>query len=142
MTTKRETILARIATVLAGTTGVSDRIFRGRTTAFARSETPSLIIEPQNDVVEQNTSLPTLDHRLKVVISVLVRSATPYPTADPVIESLHSKIMADLTLNGNAIDVKPVDTTFDYVDGDQSGGIFGCEYEIRYRTNVDDLTQW
>ena len=45
MTTKRETILARIATVLAGTTGVSDRIFRGRTTAFTRSETPSIVIE-------------------------------------------------------------------------------------------------
>ena len=50
--------------------------------------------------------------------------------------------MADLTLNGNAIDVKPTDTRFEYIDGDLSGGIFGCEYEIRYRTNVDDLTQW
>lgn len=142
MTTKRETILARIATVLAGTTGVSDRIFRGRTTAFARSETPSIVIEPQNDVVQQETSLATLDHTLTVVISVVVRSATPYPTADPVIESLHSRLMADLTLNGNAIDVKPTDTSFQYIDGDQSGGIFGCEYDIRYRTNVDDLTQW
>ena len=45
MATKRETILARIATVLAGTTGVSDRIFRSRTTALTRAETPSIIIE-------------------------------------------------------------------------------------------------
>ena len=68
MTTKRETILARIATVLSGTTGVSDRIFRSRQTAFTRSETPSLIIEPQSDSVEQNTSLPRLHHTLAVTM--------------------------------------------------------------------------
>ena len=98
MTTKRETILARITTVLAGTTGVSDRIFRSRQTAFTRTETPSLIIEPQSDTAEQNTSLPTLHHTLSVTISVVVSSATPHQTADPVVESLHSKLMADLTL--------------------------------------------
>ena len=64
MTTKRETILARIATVLAGTTGVSDRIYRSRVTALQRTETPSIIFEPQSDSVEQVASLPTLDHTL------------------------------------------------------------------------------
>lgn len=140
MTTKRETILARIATVLVNTTGVSDRIFRSRTTALTRAETPSIIIEPQNDVVEQTTSLPTLDHTLTVRISVVVRSSTPHQTADPVVESLHSKLMADLTLNGNAIDIQPADTSFQFIDADQAGGIIECDYDIRYRTNIDDLT--
>tara|TARA_R100000781_G_scaffold10640_1_gene10032 strand:- start:9659 stop:10084 length:426 start_codon:yes stop_codon:yes gene_type:complete len=141
MTTKRETILARIKTVLAGTTGVSDRIFRSRQTAFTRGETPSLVIEPQNDSVEQNTSLPTLHHTLSITISVVVRSSTPHQTADPVVESLHSRIMADLTVNGNAIDVKPAETTFNYIDADQTGLVVGCNYDIIYRTNVDDLSQ-
>lgn len=141
MTTKRETILARIKTVLAGTTGVSDRIFRSRTTAFARSETPSIVIEPQSDSVEQNTSLATLHHTLSVSISVVVRSATPQQTADPVVESLHSKIMADLTLNGNAIDVQPAETTYNFIDADQTGLVIGCNFNIIYRTNVDDLSQ-
>ena len=140
MTTKRETILARIATVLAGTTGVSDRIFRSRQTAFTRSETPSLIIEPQSDTVEQNTSLPTLHHTLSVTISVVLRSATPHQTADPVVESLHSKIMADLTLNSNAIDVQPGETTYNFIDADQTGLVIGCNFKIIYRTNIDDLS--
>ena len=140
MTTKRETILARIATVLAGTTGVSDRIFRSRTTAFTRGETPSIVIEPQRDTVDQMTSLPTLDHQLTVRISVIVRSGTPHQTADPTVENMHSRLMADLTLNGNAIDIQPSDTSFEFLDADQSGGIIGCEYEIRYRTNIDDLS--
>lgn len=141
MTTKRETILARIKTVLAGTTGVSDRIFRSRQTAFTRGETPSLVIEPQNDSVEQNTSLPTLHHTLGITISVVVRSTTPHQTADPVVESLHSRIMADLTLNGNAIDVQPADTSFNFIDADQTGLVVECNYNIIYRTNVDDLSQ-
>lgn len=140
MTTKRETILARIATVLAGTTGVSDRIFRSRKTAFTRGETPSIVIEPQRDTVDQMTSLPTLDHQLTVRISVIVRSGTPHQTADPTVENMHSRLMADLTLNGNAIDIQPSDTSFEFLDADQSGGIIGCEYEIRYRTNIDDLS--
>jgi hypothetical protein len=141
MTTKRETILARIATVLSGTTGVSDRIFRSRTTAFTRAETPSIVIEPQSDSVEQTTSLPTLHHTLGVRISVVVRSSTPHETADPTIENMHSRLMADLTLNGNAIDVQPADTSFEFIDADQVGGVIGCNYNIIYRTNVDDLSQ-
>ena len=141
MTTKRETILARIATVLVGTTGVSNRIFRSRTTAFARGETPSIVIEPQRDTVDQMTSLPTLDHELTVRLSVIVRSSTPHQTADPTVENMHSRLMADLTLNGNAIDIQPADTSFEFLDADQSGGIIGCEYDIRYRTNIDDLSQ-
>ena len=141
MTTKRETILARIATVLAGTTGVSDRIFRSRQTAFTRGETPSLVIEPQNDSVEQNTSLPTLHHTLSITISVVVRSTTPHQTADPIVESLHSRLMADLTLNANAVDIQPADTSFNFIDADQTGLVVGCNYDIIYRTNVDDLSQ-
>lgn len=140
MTTKRETILARITTVLAGTTGVSDRIFRSRTTAFTRTETPSIVIEPQNDSVEQNTSLPTLHHTLSVTISVVVRSATPHQTADPVVENMHSRLMADLTLNGNAIDIQPANTSFEFIDADQAAVVVGCNYDIIYRTNIDDLS--
>ena len=85
--------------------------------------------------------MPTLHHTLSVTISVVVSSATPHQTADPVVESLHSKLMADLTLNGNAIDIQPSDTSFDFIDADQGAVIVGCNYNIIYRTNVDDLTQ-
>ena len=141
MTTKRETILARIATVLTGTTGVSDRIYRSRVTALQRSETPSIIFEPQSDSVEQTTSLPTLDHTLPVRISVIVRSDPPHTTAHPTVENMHSRLMADLTLNGNAIDIQPRDTRFDFVDADVGGLVTEMEYDIRYRTQVADLSQ-
>jgi len=141
MTTKREQILGAIATALAGTTGVSTRIYRSRVEAVARGESPAIVIEPLTDTPAQNTSLPTLDWTLRVRISVIVRAAVPDTTADATIESLHSKLMADLTLGGYAIDVQPAQTTFNFFEADQPAGVIFCEYEVRYRTRVADLTQ-
>ena len=49
--------------------------------------------------------------------------------------------MADLTVNNLAIDVQPSDTSFELLDADQPGGVIGVEYIVRYRTEIDDLTQ-
>ena len=54
---------------------------------------------------------------------------------------MHSLLMADLTLNGNAIDVQPDDVNFDIVDADQPSIVVQNEYIIRYRSEIDDLTQ-
>jgi len=141
MATKREDILAAIRTALTGTTNVGTRIYRSRVEAVARAESPALVIEPLTDTPAQNTSLPTLDWTLRVRISVIVRGTTPDNIADPVIESMHSKLMADLTLGGEAIDVQPAQTTFNFFEADQPAGVIFCEYEVRYRTRVADLTQ-
>jgi hypothetical protein len=139
MTTRRESILARIETVLAGTTGVSTRIYRSRVEPLARGESPAIVIEPVQDQAEQNTSLPTLDWSLTVRIAVIVRGAVPDQQADPIIESLHSKLMADLTLNGYAIDVQPQSVNFEMAEADQPAGVISCDYLIRYRTSVTNL---
>ena len=141
MTTKREQILARLLTTLANTTGVSTRIYRSRVVPLTRGESPALVLEPVSDTVEQNTSLPTLDHTLTVKISVIVRGDIPDNVADPTVESLHAKIMSDLTVNNLAIDVQPSDTSFELLDADQPGGVISCDYLVRYRTDIDDLTQ-
>jgi hypothetical protein len=139
MTTRRESILARIETVLAGTTGVSTRIYRSRVEPLARGESPAIVIEPVQDQAEQNTSLPTLDWSLTVRIAVIVRGNVPDQVADPTIESLHSKLMADLSLNGYAIDVQPQSVNFEMVEADQPAGVISCDYLIRYRTSVTNL---
>jgi hypothetical protein len=140
MTTKRETILAAIRTALTGTIGVSTRIYRSRVEPLARGELPAIVVEPVSDNAEQNTSLPTLDWTLTVRISVIVRGDVPDQLADPVVESLHAKVMADLTLGGNAYDVQPVSVSFDLVEADQPSGVISCDYAVRYRTRVADLS--
>ena len=139
MTTRRETILAAVRTALIGTTGVSTRIYRSRVEPMARAESPAIVVEPVSDSAEQNTSLPTLDWSLTVRVAVIVRGAIPDQVADPIIESLHSKLMADLTLGGYAIDIQPQSVNFEMVEADQPAGVISCDYLIRYRTSVTNL---
>jgi hypothetical protein len=139
MTTRRETILAAITSTLAGTTGVSTRIYRSRVEPLTRGESPALVIEPISDSAEQLTSLPRLDWSLTVRIAVIVRGNIPDQLADATIESLHSKLMADLTLGGYAIDIQPQGVNFEMVEADQPAGVISCDYLVRYRTSVANL---
>ena len=139
MTTKRESILADIASSLAGTVQVGSRIYRSRVVPLSRGESPAIVVEPISDTAEQNTSLPTLDWSLTVRVSVICRGAVPDQQADPIVEDMHSKIVADLTLGGYAIDVQPESVSFEMLDADQPAGVISCTYVVRYRTSVADL---
>lgn len=136
---KREQILAAIKTALNGTTGVGSRIYRSRVEPLARQESPAIIVEPLKDRCEQNTSLPTLDWSLLVRVAVIIRANVPDQAADPTVESLHEKVMADLTLGGLAIDVQPVQVEFQAVEADVPAGVVICDYLVKYRTSVTNL---
>jgi hypothetical protein len=140
MTTVRENIIEDIMSSLAGTTNVSSRIYRNRVVPISRGESPALIVEVVSDTPEQETSLPTLTWSLQIRISVIVRGDEPDEVADPIVESLHSKIMADLTLGGNCFDVQPGTVSFEMIDADQPAGVISCDYLVKYRTEIDDLT--
>ena len=141
MTSKREQILAKIKTNLSGTTGVGSRIFRSRSEPLTRAESPSLVIEFVTDQPTINSATYLkLDWTLRVRIVVVVRSQTPDTSADPTIESLHTKIVSDPTLGGLAIDVRPSTVTFDVIEADQPAGVVFCEYEIDYRSDYNDLS--
>ena len=161
MTTRRESILTAVITAISdgassdvgGVDTLGDwdailtidtvgelRIYRSRVTPISRGETAAIVVEPVGDSAEQNTSLPTLDWTLTVRISVIVRGDVPDQVADPVVQSMHSSLMSDLTLGGNAYDVQPVSVSFDLVDADQPSGVISCDYAVRYRTRVADLS--
>ena len=139
MTTKREQILSAIATALATTAGVNGRVYRSRVTAMQRAESPAIVIEPISDTPTQNTSLPTLDWRMRVRVTVIVRGDVPDQLADPIIESMHAKMVADLTLGGYAIDVQPDEVTYNMFDSDQPAGVIFNDYIVQYRTSVASL---
>jgi len=140
MTTKREQILSAITTALASTSGVSGRVFRSRVEAFGRSEVPALVVEPISDDASIDTSLPTYTWRLVVRVMVIVRGNIPDQIADPIVQSLHSKLVTDLTLGGYAMDVQPISISWEMVEGDQPTGVVMCDYRVLYRTTVSDLS--
>ena len=141
MASKREQILAKIKTELAGTTGVGTRIYRSRVEPMTRDESLSLVIEFVTDEPTVNSATYLqIDWTLRVRIVVVVRSQTPDTSLDPTVESLHSKIVADPTLGGLALDVRPATVSFDVIEADQPAGIITCEYEVDYRSTYNDLS--
>ena len=139
MTTRRESIISNIVTALAGTSGVGTRIYRSRVEAMARGESPAIVVEPISDTAQENTSLPTLDWSLTVRIAVIVRGIAPDQLADATIQSLHSKVMADITLGGYAMDIQPQNVNWELIEADQPAGVVMCDYVIRYRTSLSNL---
>lgn len=141
MSTKRELILARIKTQLAGTTGVGTRIYRSRVTPVSRDEGAVLIFEPTNDSCEVRRN--NLQWNLSVRLSIITRGSklkTLDQAADPIVKSIHSKLLSDVTLGGNAIDITPRNVSFDIVDGDQPSGVVSLDYIIIYQTTIADLS--
>lgn len=141
MATKREQILAAISSTLAGTTGVNTRIYRSRQEAFSRQEAPAIVIAPSGDnPAPEPVSSCKIDWTLTVQIAVYARGNVPDQVADPVILSLHSKLMADRTLGGLVMDIYPgpVDPQFDA--GDLATAWIVCSYVVRYRTAITDLS--
>lgn len=139
MTSKREQILARIVSNLTNTTGVGNRIYRSRIEPLSRSEAPAIIVEFVDDTAEMQLSLPYLNWRLTVQILVVTRGTIPDQLADPIIKSLHAKLMSDITLNNLAFDILPVSQSFQIVESDQPTGIVSCLYAVRYRTSLQTL---
>jgi hypothetical protein len=138
MATRRESILAALASTLAGTTGVSTRIYRSRVEPISRGESPALVLEPISDQANTDVSFCKTDWTLTVRISIIVRGIIPDQQADPILQSLHSKVMADLTVGGYAMGIEPQGVQFDMIEADQPSGVISCDYLIRYRTSTID----
>ena len=138
MASKRETILARVAAVLAGTTGVGTRIYRSRVEALSRAETPALLIEPVGDVPTQDT-LATMSWSMTFRVSVVVRGTLPDQQADAAAVDVYAKIMADATLDGLVTDLIPTGIEFQMLDADQPVGITTISFSATYRTTLNSM---
>ncbi len=141
-TTKREQILDALKTVLESVTtptALSGRVERSLKVGTDRQEAPVVIVEPINDT-PQNESIYRLNWRLLVRISLIVRGAVPDRVADPIIESIHEAIMADISLGGLSMDVEPGQVNFDLVNADGSGGIIPIDYVVVYQTSRESMS--
>ena len=138
-TSVREGILAQMATLLAGTDGVTGSVYRSRPAALATQELPALLVEPINESSSYST-LNYLDWTLQVRVAVVLRGDAPDQLADPILVSLHSLLMTDRSLGNRANDISPVSVDYRFADGDQAIAVIESIYSVSYRTKQDDLT--
>lgn len=144
MATRREQAIAAIVTALTGTVQVGARIYRSRVEPLSRGEAPAIVVGPGPDrsISAEKTgglSMCKLDHRLMVAISVYARGTVVDQLADPIEADVHRRLMTDRTLGGIVMDVVYRGRSAEIDPADQTAGWMTTEYEIRYRTSVDDL---
>jgi hypothetical protein len=136
--TRRELILARIASNLSSITGAT--VYRSRVEPLARGEVPAVIVEPVNDQPIDTNFYDKLDWTMRVRITTLVRAAIPDDDSDTYTQQVHQKLMADQTINGYALDLTPDRTDFSLYEADVPLGIISQDFLVRYRTSRTSLT--
>lgn len=140
MSTIREQIILAIKAQLVSVAGVDDtHIYRTRTQAITKGGLPAIVIEPDSDSPLQNV-VPFLDWKLKLKILIFARGDEPDALADPILNSVHSKIMADLSVGGLAMHIEPDAVDWEFIDGDKSLVALTCRYVILYRTAEKNLS--
>jgi hypothetical protein len=132
-----ETILARIATVLGPTAGISSRVFRDRWEAVARNEMPCIVIEPISESDEVPAVGP-VNTDLTVSIDILISGSPLSTLADPIRVDMHSRLMAATFTGLGVIHVYPQARQWQAEPGEI--GILSCSYAVRYRSSLSDLT--
>jgi len=126
---QRETILAAVATKLAGLAG--GRVYRTRREQIGTL--PAVVITPASETM-QEFALGLLDHSLEVSIDVYASGDTPDSAADAVIEDSWAALAADPTLGlGSNVQLRFIrDIQWDFEDFDMARA--SLRITIEYRT--------
>lgn len=137
---KREQILDAAKSCLTSVTGVDNsNIYRSRHAAFARAETPAIVIEPVSDTPD-NPNIHRLQWVLTFQVAIIFRADIPDESADDTVASVHSKIMADSTLQTLVADLVPGPTDWDFEQADKQLVIVKMQFRASYQTGLNSLT--
>lgn len=139
-TSVRETVLAAVATKLAGVSGAT--VYRNRGKEIAESALPALnLVDGGATVVETGHAFAL--YTMSATVEGYCKAATA-ALLGPAINDLHAKtlaaVMADRTLGNIAIDIREGDlgVEIDRTDGASPNGAFSLLLEIDYATIPGD----
>lgn len=137
----REKIMARMLAVLTDVTGgVDGRVYRSLSDALALEEAPCITIEWLSDEEAEESSSFQMHRHLTVAVNLFTRGDAPDVLADPILQSIHSLIMADEQLAGNAIWTRLGSASFEFENGEKTAGKATHQYTVAYRHSHEDLT--
>lgn len=141
MASKRELIMQAVKAALTGTSGVGSRVYRSRADKFGAAEAPAINIMPDSEDPTENT-IGKVDAKLNIEVQVYHRSSTTPPDeqADSVVEEVFSRLMADSTLGGLAVDISETGTNWDFDESDRTALLVRMRFAIWYRHNRNSLT--
>ena len=139
MITQAETILAAVATLLAGGS-IGASVERSREVALEREDLPAVVVKPKDEAA---TPLANGLTRCELTIDIQVhtRGAIPDQLADPIAAAIHKALTADLTLGGKCARLFYTARAWEFADTDRTAGQLTLNYVIHYHTPAGDLTR-
>lgn len=152
MATRQEQIVAYAAALLVGVDGVGNRIYRSRQEAFSRDESPSISVEPGTaTTATEPVSTCKIDWTLQLLIAVFARGTVPPSgtpllglaadqVADPVIQQVQARMMADRGMGGLAMDCWLLSRDPQMARAEDPSIVTVLTYQVRYRTSITDLS--
>lgn len=138
MTSKREDILDAVQTILANTSGVSGRVYRGRPYPARLAESPCIFLSWVNDNPAYD-NLSIMDWTLQLKITIITRGEEADELADPIAVSVYNLLMADRQLGGKVMDVLPGEQRMDIIEGDKPVGALTGTWFVKHRTGQNTL---
>jgi hypothetical protein len=140
MTTRRSAILARVlALLVAGNTMAADRVFRARSTAMTRDESPALAIYLGPESVSR-MGQESDRHELLVRVNAYVRGDPWDDLAEQLIEQVQPLVTTDEPLRELATDVRLIAVEPDSEDADTTAGVMQMTFQVTYITRAWSLT--
>lgn len=138
MTSTITQILDRLDAVLWANAAAGTQVFRERTDAQSRQETPCI-----NTLVRDDVSTPfsaEMDrHELWVELRINIRADTPTPLAELVHQSVHGALVRDPTLTALCVGVRQLGGGFEREEADLSSLIKVVRYRFIYLTPFDTI---
>ena len=141
MATLREQILQALVAVAATVPGIaSTSRTRERATPVVESDCPALDLSPESEPNPQALGTGADRRELTLVFKIHTSGNGAYALADPIVQSLHTKLYIDPTLGGLATTILPGATDFARDDTEQTVARTTVRYTVIYTTRRGDLS--
>lgn len=116
------------------------QVLRHPTVPVARTGSPALLVFAEGDaIVARANSL--LDRVLTIRCVAVTRGDDAFEEADRLLVAAHAALMVDPNLGGLVLSIRELDCEWDADDADLGAAVLPARYEIRYRTQAQDLTR-
>lgn len=136
MTTKRETLLATVQTMLEAANPAGTAVYRNRREAYASGQPMAIVVKSIADLPEVNPgALGPIKSRLAFAVDIL--SVDTEAAVDAVAEYVYATIMAGVA---GAMDITPGPNSWDMDGASDEVTVLTMEFEIFYQHSWGSLS--
>ncbi|WP_054075429.1 hypothetical protein [Comamonas testosteroni] len=139
MNSVRERIVREVAARLSSAIAPV-AVLRMPAVPLTREASPALLLMLEADSITAHAN-HLVDRLLIVRLAVVARGADAFNVADQLLVAAHAALLTAPNLGGLAIAVREIDCEWEVDDADAGAVAMPARYEIRYRTQAQDLTQ-